>query len=97
MQGSSYRTNPRALAQLVGSIEKEYRELLDLRERVERAEAAAAERLKPSGKLAQCTRPVANGGVPASSHAQGLHQAPALRHAGEGGQEYRLTGGAVRI
>jgi hypothetical protein len=59
MRGGSYRTNPSALAQLVGSIENEYRELLDLRERVERAEAAAAERLKPSGKSAQCTRPVA--------------------------------------
>ena len=59
MQGGSYRRNPSALAQLVGSIEKEYRELLDLREQVKTAEAAAAQRLKPRGKLTECTRPVA--------------------------------------
>lgn len=58
MQGSSYRTNPSALAQLVCSIEKEYRELLDLRERVKKAEAAAEEGLKPRGKLFECTGPV---------------------------------------
>jgi hypothetical protein len=59
MQGGSHRRNPSALAQLVGSIEKEYRDLLDLRERIKKAEAAAARRLKPRGNLAECTRRVA--------------------------------------
>ena len=49
-------TNP---IDLLGSITKEYRELLALREQVRKAEIAAAERLRPRGKLARCTRPVA--------------------------------------
>ena len=43
--------NPIAVTQPHGSLAKEYRELLDLRERVRKAEAAAAERLiRPRGK-----------------------------------------------
>jgi hypothetical protein len=57
---STYRsTNPSAPTELLGSIEKEYRELLDLREQVRKAEAAAAERLSARGKSAEYTRPVA--------------------------------------
>ena len=45
------RTNPSALNQLLSSLAKEYRELHDLRDRVRKAEAAAAERLvRPRGK-----------------------------------------------
>ena len=44
---------------LLDSIEKEYRELLDLREKVRKAEIAAAERLRLRGKSAECTRPLA--------------------------------------
>ena len=50
-------TNP--TIDLLESIVKEYRELLDLREKVRKAEIAAAERLRLRGKLAECTRPVA--------------------------------------
>jgi hypothetical protein len=51
-------TNPNALTELVSRVEKEYRELLDLRERVKKAEAAA-KRLGSRGKLKTCARPVA--------------------------------------
>jgi hypothetical protein len=45
------RTNPSALTLLLRSLAKEYRELENLRERVRKAEAAAAERLiRPRGK-----------------------------------------------
>ena len=88
MQGSSYRTNPSALSQLVGSIEKEYRELLDLRERVKKAEAAAAERLKPRGKLFECTRPVP----------RAVSRKPITRHSAEitKSQLYAMLAEAVR-
>jgi len=46
-------TNPRALFELVSQVEKDYRELLDLRERVKKAEAAA-KRLETSGKSKSC-------------------------------------------
>ena len=49
-------TNP--TIDLLESIVKEYRELLDLREKVRKAEIAAAERLRLRGKLAECTCPV---------------------------------------
>jgi len=39
--GTNYRTNPSAPTKLLCSVETEYRELLDLRERVRKAEAAA--------------------------------------------------------
>jgi hypothetical protein len=55
----NYRTNPSAPNKLLSSIETEYRELQDLRERVRKAEAAAAKRLRPRGTLARCARPVA--------------------------------------
>jgi hypothetical protein len=50
-------TNPNARTELVGPVEKQYRELLELREQVEMAEAAA----KRLGrvKLKTCARPVA--------------------------------------
>ena len=51
-------TNPNALTELVSPVEREYRELLDLRERVKQAEAAA-KRLGPRGKLKTCADPVA--------------------------------------
>jgi len=50
-------TNPSALSELVSRIEKEYRELLDLREQVRKAEAAA-KRLGPRGKLKKRPVPV---------------------------------------
>lgn len=49
-------TNP---IDLLGPIAEEYRELLDLREQLRKAEIAAAERLRPRDKLAGCTRRVA--------------------------------------
>jgi hypothetical protein len=52
-------TNPPAPTWLVRPIEKEYRELLGLRQRVKKAEAAAANRLKPLGKLKKLCRPAA--------------------------------------
>jgi hypothetical protein len=52
------RTNPSTPTRLLSSLEKEYRELQDLRERVREAEAAAAKRLRPRGKLKACARPV---------------------------------------
>jgi hypothetical protein len=39
---TNYRTNPSAPTELLCSLAKEYRELQDLRERVRKAEAAAA-------------------------------------------------------
>ena len=54
----NYQTNPSAPIELLGSIAKEYRELLDLREQVREAEAATANRLRQHNKLAECTRPV---------------------------------------
>jgi hypothetical protein len=48
------RTNPSALTLLRRSLIKEFRELQDLRQRVRKAEAAAAERLiRPRGKAQQ--------------------------------------------
>jgi hypothetical protein len=44
-RGTNYRTNLSAPTQLLSSLEKEYREPQDLRERVREAEAAAAKRL----------------------------------------------------
>jgi hypothetical protein len=58
-RSTNYRTNPSAPTQLLSSIEKEYRQLLDLREQVRKAEAAAAKRLRPRGKLAEHTSQVA--------------------------------------
>jgi len=52
------QTNPSVPIELLCSIAKEYRELQDLREQVRKAEAAA-KRLRPRGKLAECTRPAA--------------------------------------
>jgi hypothetical protein len=48
-------TNPSEPIELLGSIAREYRELQELREQVREAEAAA-ERLSPRAKLAECTR-----------------------------------------
>jgi hypothetical protein len=56
--GSTVRlTGPNGLAELISPIEKEYRELLALRERVKKAEAAA---MRPGlrAKLKTCARPV---------------------------------------
>lgn len=50
-------TNPNAPTELFSPVEKEYRELLDLREQVKKAEAAA-KRLGPRGELKTCARPV---------------------------------------
>jgi hypothetical protein len=50
-------TGPNGLAELISPIEKEYRELLALRERVKKAEAAAMG-LGVRVKLKTCARPV---------------------------------------
>ena len=60
---STYRstnrhTNPGTAIQPLGPLEKEYRELQELRERVREAEAAAAKRPRPRGKLMTCGRPM---------------------------------------
>jgi hypothetical protein len=47
---TNYRTNPNERTKLLRSFETEYRELLDLRERVRKAEAAAAMRLRAKKK-----------------------------------------------
>jgi hypothetical protein len=47
---TKYRTNPNERTKLLRSVETEYRELLDLRERVRKAEAAAAMRLRAKKK-----------------------------------------------
>jgi hypothetical protein len=57
-RSTNRRTNPSTPTQLLSSLEKEYRELQDLRERVGEAEAAAAKRLRPRVKLKTCGRPV---------------------------------------
>ena len=49
-RGTNYPTNPSTPDQLLSSLEKEYRELQDLRERVKKAEAAATKRLGPRDK-----------------------------------------------
>ena len=51
-------TSPNVLTELFSPVEREYRELLDLREQVKKAEAAA-KRLGPRGKLKTCAGPVA--------------------------------------
>lgn len=51
-------TRLNALTELVSSLEKEYRELLDLRERVRKAEAAS-KRPGPGDRLNTCVRPIA--------------------------------------
>jgi hypothetical protein len=50
-------TNSTGLTKLVSPVEREYRELLDLREQVKKAEAAA-KCLGPRGKLKTCAGPV---------------------------------------
>jgi hypothetical protein len=50
--------SPSALTELVSRIEREYRELLDLREQVKKAEATAAVRSRPRFQLKTCSRPV---------------------------------------
>jgi hypothetical protein len=50
-------TNPNALTKSFSSLEKEYRELLALREQVKKAEAAA-KRLGPRRQLKTCAVPV---------------------------------------
>jgi hypothetical protein len=57
-RSTNRRTNPSTPIQLLSSLEKEYRKLLDLRERVREAEAAAAKRLRPRVKLKTCGHPV---------------------------------------
>ena len=52
------KPNPGTLIELIDPIEKEYSELLNLREQVREAEAAA-ERLKQRSKSAEYLRPVA--------------------------------------
>jgi hypothetical protein len=51
-------TNSSTPIQPSSSLEKEYRELLDLRESVREAEAAAAKRHQSRVKLMTCGRPV---------------------------------------
>ncbi len=51
----TYRGTKRTI-DVLDSIEKEYRELLELREKVRKAEIAAAARLRLRGKSAECTR-----------------------------------------
>jgi hypothetical protein len=58
---STYRSanrcnNPSTPIQPLSSLEKEYHELQDLRERVREAEAAAARRPRPRVKLKTCGR-----------------------------------------
>jgi hypothetical protein len=49
-RGTNYRTNSSASTNFLHSLETEYRELQDLRERVRKAEAAAAKRLGLRGR-----------------------------------------------
>lgn len=49
-RGTNYRTKSNAPTNLLRSLETEYRELQGLRERVRKAEAAAATRLRPRDK-----------------------------------------------
>jgi hypothetical protein len=49
-RGANYRTKSTAPTNLLCSLETEYHELQDLRERVRKAEAASAKRLRPRGK-----------------------------------------------
>lgn len=53
---SSIRTNPIALVELASAIKREYSELLDLRERVKKAEAA--KRSEKGRQSKACSRPV---------------------------------------
>jgi hypothetical protein len=55
---STIRPTKNALTEVVSPLEKEYRELLDLREQVKKAEAAA-KCLGPRGQLKTCAGPVA--------------------------------------
>jgi hypothetical protein len=47
--GTNYRMKPSAPSNLPCSLETEYRDLQELRERVRKAEAAATRRLHPRG------------------------------------------------
>ena len=78
---------PNALTELVSSLEKEYRELLDLREQVRQAEAAS-KRPAPGDKLRTCARPVA----------RVLSRRPIARRSGELSkhQLYAMLAEAVR-
>jgi hypothetical protein len=80
-------TNPNALTKLVSPVVREYRELLDLREQVKKAEAAA-KRLGPRGKLKTCAGPVA----------RTVSRKPVTRRSGEftKRQLYAILAGAVR-
>lgn len=80
-------TNPNSLIELISPIEREYRELLNLRERVKKAEAVA-KRLVPHDKLETCARPV--GRV--------VSQKPITRRSGEFSkrQLYTMLAKAVR-
>jgi hypothetical protein len=48
-RGTNYRIKSDAPTNLLRSLETEYQELQDLRERVRKAEAAATKRLRPRG------------------------------------------------
>jgi hypothetical protein len=49
-RGTNHRSKSNAPTNLLRSLETEYHELQDLRERVRKAEASAAARRKPRGK-----------------------------------------------
>ena len=74
------RISPGALTVLVSPIQRAYRELLQLREQVKAAQAAA-NRPRAHDKLKTCARPAARLVTEANRAAvQGIHQEPALRH-----------------
>jgi hypothetical protein len=80
-------TDPNVPTKLVSPVEKQYRELLELREQVEKAEAAAR-RLGPRGKLKTFARPLV----------RLVSRQPIKRRSGEftKGQLYAMLAEAVR-
>jgi hypothetical protein len=82
------RINPSTPVQPLSSLEKDYRELQDLRERIREAEAAAAKRPRPHVKLKTCGRPVS---TVASRKRVTLHPEPFTKR-----QLYTMLAEAVR-
>jgi|HubBroStandDraft_5_1064220.scaffolds.fasta_scaffold225765_2 hypothetical protein len=93
-RSTNRRTNPSTPIQPISSLENEYQELQDLRERVREAEAAAAaetaaaKRPRPCVKLKTCSRPVSR---VASRKRDTLHPEQFTKH-----QLYSMLAEAVR-
>jgi hypothetical protein len=87
-RSTNRRTNRSTLIESLCSLEKEYRELQELRERVREAEAAAAKRPRPRVNLKTCSRPVS---TVASRKRVTLHPEQLTKH-----QLYTMLAEAVR-